>query len=410
MNAAIGARCARLCLFVAVLAGIAASVRAQVLPADPIAIADGRITIAGDVSASVGSTDPGFFNYTDYEHSQLRMMRVNVSAAVKAGEHVSVLGDVLTENLDSIRPYALYLRVRPWSKRAIDIQAGRVPPTFGAFARRSYAADNPLISYPLAYQYLTSLRPDSLPATVDELLQRRSFGWLVRYSVGSDVLDHGVPLVSAFRWDTGVQVHAATERVSATASVTTGTLSNPRVKDDNDGRQFAARVEAKPIAGLVVGSSFARGAFVTSSAFRSAGVSSSPDDFTQTAFGVDAEYSRDHYLVRLETVVSAWRIPFARQLSMTDALGAVATAIEGRYKIAPAVYVAARADHLGFTTLTGTLTSAPWDAPVSRFEIGAGFSIQRNLLTKVSYQRNSRDGGRLTPLAHQMAAQIVYWF
>jgi hypothetical protein len=52
----------------------------------------------------------------------------------------------------------------------------------------------------------------------------------------------------------------------------------------------------------------------------------------------------------------------------------------------------------------------PWDAPVTRAEIGAGYSVQRNLLLKLSYQHNRRDGGRLAPVAHLTAAQIVYWF
>ena len=37
---------------------------------------------------------------------------------------------------DGASPYALYVRIRPWDRAAFDIQAGRVPPTFGAFARR----------------------------------------------------------------------------------------------------------------------------------------------------------------------------------------------------------------------------------------------------------------------------------
>ena len=37
-----------------------------------------------------------------------------------------------------------------------------MPPTFGAFARRTYANDNPLIGYPLAYQYMTTMRADAL--------------------------------------------------------------------------------------------------------------------------------------------------------------------------------------------------------------------------------------------------------
>src|SRR5689334_10673278 len=39
---------------------------AQILPSEPIAFADGRVTIGGDVSATFGSHDPGFFDYTDY--------------------------------------------------------------------------------------------------------------------------------------------------------------------------------------------------------------------------------------------------------------------------------------------------------------------------------------------------------
>ena len=80
------------------------------------------------------------------------------------------LGEIRTENGDLPRIYALYARWTPWAGRRFDIQAGRVPPVFGAFARRTYPADNPLIGYPLAYQYLTSIRPDAVPATVGEIL------------------------------------------------------------------------------------------------------------------------------------------------------------------------------------------------------------------------------------------------
>src|SRR5580704_9047812 len=86
---------------------------AQSLPSEPIELAGGNVTIGGDISASFGSNDPGFFNYTDYVHSALRMLRVDVSAAAKAGPHFTLLGELQTENFDSVRPYALYLRIRP---------------------------------------------------------------------------------------------------------------------------------------------------------------------------------------------------------------------------------------------------------------------------------------------------------
>jgi hypothetical protein len=38
-----------------------------------------------------------------------------------------------------------------------------------------------LIGYPLAYQYLTSLRADSLPLNANELIAMRGRGWLSSY-------------------------------------------------------------------------------------------------------------------------------------------------------------------------------------------------------------------------------------
>jgi len=389
----------------------AAAVRAQGLPSEPIALADGRVTVSGDVSATFGSPDPGFFNYTDYEHSALRLVRIDVAAAAKAGPHFSLLGEVRSENIDTLQAYALFARIRPWTGRDFDIQVGRIPPTFGAFGRRAYANDNPLIGYPLAYQYLTSLRPDALPANADELLQKRSLGWLVRYSVGAPSVDRGVPLVSAFRWDSGVQVHAGAGIFSAAAAVTAGTVSNPLFSDDNSGRQFAGRLEARPIAGLIAGTSFARGRFVSDAAVRSAlGEAAPSDDFRQTAWGADAEYSHGYYLVRFETIVSAWRIPTIRAPAIDEPLRAVSTSLEGRYKIVPGLYAAARVEHLGFSDLVGSTSTLPWDAPVTRVEVGTGYSIQRNLLLKISYQHNTRDGGVLQRVENLGAGQLVFWF
>jgi hypothetical protein len=402
-----------------VCASTGRSADAQTLPSGPVSFADGRVTMAGDVSAAYGSKDPGFFDYTDYDHSALRLIRINVSGTVKANDHFALLGELQTENLDSVRPYALYLRVRPWTARAFDIQIGRLPPTFGAFGRRTYASDNPLIGYPLGYQYLTSLRPDALPANADELLQKAGLGWLVRYSVGDPSLANGVPLINGFRWDTGVQVHAALpgDVVSVTGSVTSGTLSNPLFDDDNGGRQLAARIEARPIVGLIAGASFARGAFLGDDAVRAATADMHTPHYTQTGWGADIEYSRNHLLVRGEGIFCAWDVPpcltcaLARRTPAIDSpLRATSLSVEAKYAILPGLYAAARVGHLGFSEITGTTRTAPWDAPVARVEVGGGYSIQRNLLAKFAYQRNQRDGGRLKSEANLFGAQLVYWF
>jgi hypothetical protein len=389
------------------------------LPSEPIVLAGGRLTIGGDVSATFScagggdagacADDLGFFNYTDYRHSALRMLRIDVNAALAAGERFSLLGELRSDNGEAPEPYAFYLRVRPWAGRAIDVQIGRVPPTFGAFARRTYAADNLLIGYPLAYQYLTSLRTDALPASADELLRMRGRGWLSSFTIGNTAPDNGLPLVSAFRWDTGVQVHAAARFVDAAVSITTGTLSRPLVGDDNGGRQIAARAAIHLGPGLALGMSAARGPFVARRATDAAGVADGNGRYTQIAWGGDVEYSRDYYLLRGEAIVSDWRVPVIQTPAVDLPLRAVSLSAEGRYKIRPGLYAAARADRLDFSSVVGSTRTAKWDAPVTRIEVGGGYSLQRNLMLKLSYQLNRREGGR-SPRLNIAAAQALFWF
>ena len=388
---------------------VSSHANAQQLPSEPIVLGGGLLTVGGDLSATVGPDDAGFFNYTDYEDSTLRLLRLDLTASLRAGSHVSLLGDIRSQNARAPQAYALYLRIRPWTKRRFDLQVGRVPPTFGAFPRRSYEADNPLIGYPLAYQYLTSLRADAVPANADELLQMRGRGWLSNYSVGNLTPAPGVPLVTVFRWDTGVQAHAANDFIDLTAAVTAGTLSNPLFRDDNAGRQVAGRVALHPIAGMIVGASAAHGLFVSRQAAQAAVGNPEDGAFAQTAWGGDVEYSRAYYVLRAETVVSQWTMPAIGSPAIGGPLRAAATSVEARYKIRPGLYVAARGDHLGFNKITGSKGPQAWESPMRRGEIGGGYSIERNLLLKISAQFDTRDGGRIRA-SRLVAGQLVFWF
>jgi hypothetical protein len=405
----------------AVLALASPRADAQAMTSETISFAGGRVTLGGDVSAtfsctdseistsSVCADDTGFFNYTDYEHSALRMVRIDLIAAVRATERLSFLVEVRTEDGDRLQPYALYARIRPWLSKPIDVQVGRVPPTFGAFTRSTYASDNLLIGYPLAYQYLMSIRSDALPANADELLRMRGRGWLSNFSVGNTVPDRGLPLANAFRWDTGVQVHAAGRMVEATAALTTGSLGNPLVHDDNPGKQIATRVVVRPLPGLVLGASGAVAPFVSRAAAESAGATDSMSGLTQSALGIDAEYSRGYYLIRVETIMSDWRVPLVRTPAIDLPLRARTFLVEGRYKIRPGLYAAARFDHVGFSEIVGTARTAEWEAPVDRVELGGGYSLLRNLMVKGSYQRDTRPAGRTQKL-NAIASQVVFWF
>jgi hypothetical protein len=355
------------------------------------------------VIATAGSADDvTFFNYTDYEHNALRMMRLGVSGIYRPVVWLAFVGELRSEDLEHPAPYAAYARVQPWRNHAFDIQVGLIPPAFGAFGRRSYGTSNPVIGYPLAYQYLTSLRADAIPATADDVLRMRGRGWRSSFPVGSQTPAPGLPLISGFQWDTGVQVSWKSGPVELAGAVTNGTLSNPRVKDDNGGKQVSGRVAVTPAVGLIIGASAARGAWLA----RTVAPESSP---AQQSLGADVEYSRDHWIVRSEVVWSRWAFPAALAPSSTRALDALGSWVEGRYRVSPRIFLATRADHLGFSELRGSVLVLPWDSPVTRIESGFGYYLQRNLVFRATAQQNWRDVGRVKHRTY-ISGQLAYWF
>ena len=132
--------------------GLATTARAQGLPSEPISIGNGRIVIGAGITASIAPEDPGFFNYTSYEYSALRNFRLGVAVEARPSARLQILGEVRLDSADRLRPHVLFARVRPWPARRFDVQAGLIPPTFGAFSHRTYGVDNLLPGQPLAYQ------------------------------------------------------------------------------------------------------------------------------------------------------------------------------------------------------------------------------------------------------------------
>ena len=77
-----------------VLALSASAARSQVLPEQPISLAGGHFVFGAEVTGTFAPGDPGYFNYTSYEFSALRNLRMGVLAEIRANEHIQVLGEV----------------------------------------------------------------------------------------------------------------------------------------------------------------------------------------------------------------------------------------------------------------------------------------------------------------------------
>ena len=256
----------------------------QSLPSSPVQFFDGRVRLGAEITATAGAPDDDtFFNYTDYERNGLRSFRAALLVQWQPARRVAFLTEVRTDDADTITAAAAYVRLRPWLDRPFAVQAGRIPPVFGSFGRRAYESNRALIGYPLAYQYLTSLRADALPSAPEDLLRMRGRGWRSSFPVGSPYAGPGLPLISAFRWDTGVQARWASSRVDAAVALTQGTLSNPLWGDDNSGEQLSGRLAVTPTVGLILAASGARGNWISSA------VPGARESDAQSAVGGDAE-------------------------------------------------------------------------------------------------------------------------
>jgi hypothetical protein len=388
---------------------------AQVLPSRPITFLDGRLTVSGDASAAVSTSDHDtYFNYSDYQYDTMRLVRLGVAASLRLGPRVTAVTEVRAEGETEGGPWraypvSLFLRVRPLRESSLAVTAGIVQPAFGTFMQRRYGADNLLIGYPLAYQYMTAVRADALPATADDVLANRARGWAPQYCTGAGYGVSGLPLISSTGWSPGVTVSARSAIVAATMAVTKGGLAAPGSANWDVGWEVTGRVELRPKTGLVLGVSGAHGAFVDGRLSSIVATAVANRDPRETAFGVDAEYSWGYWLLRIESVVSRRTYPAFRAPYLSDPLTAVGIDGELRYKIRPGLYAVVRLGHLAFGTIEGSAGPAGWDADVTRVEAGLGYSIIRSILVKVVYQYNRRDSTR-SPVLSLGAAQLVVKF
>jgi hypothetical protein len=368
-----------------------------------------RISVGGEITATYGSEDPGFFNYATYAYDPLQNVRLVFDASVRPVRAVEVLAQVRTDGLSQARMAALYLRLRPWRARDVDLQVGRIPTAFGLFGRNGYGGDSPLIGRPLAYGYLLSLRRDSLPATTTDLLRMRGRGWLSNFPRGNTAADRGLPIVNADTWDTGAQVRLATSRVAWTSAITVGSLGSPRFIDDNRGRAVSTRVVVRPTPTVAIGLSGASGAYLSRTLDPVLAPGESTRRLWQRAAGVDMEVATGPWVVRGEVLASRWQVP-ALATGAVDPLMAMTGWVEGRVRLLPGLDLGLRLEHLGFSTLDAAGTQEPWEAAVSRVESGLAFVPARHLRFKIAAQRNRRPGGGRVRHDTLFAAQVGVWF
>jgi len=402
--------CVRSGLLAAVVLATAAAASAQTTGPPYESARTARVTGGGEFAGIFGPPDDiAFFNFTDYGSNALRLVRLRLFGEWRPAPRLSFIGEVRIENGREVDLAALYVRWLPLASRSLEIRAGRVPPLVGAFPRRAYGRDNFVLGTPLAFQYVTSLRSDALPSTIDDLLRMRGRGWQPSYPIGSSALAPGVPMVSTADWDTGLEASWRHDGFDASLGFTQGAPAVPVVRDRSRGWQWSGRVSAALKSGLTIGASAAHGAWLDDDV---AALVAAPgvDARDQTVAGVEIEYGRGPFLARAEWLASRFSLPLAEHGGTEFTIGTQSGYVEARYRVAPRADIAMRLDRLTFSPVTGSNgVPTSWDAQVDRVEAVASYRVNRHFDLRAGWQHNWRPAGRVHRRGYPVVA-VLFWF
>jgi hypothetical protein len=258
----------------------------------------------------------------------------------------------------------------------LNIQAGRFDLPFGNLDERRYPRRNFLYSFPLLYEYETSL-PDH-PTTDQAILAARGKGG-------------GMPLLDGGVYDLGAMVFGVWGPLEYAVAVSSGTVSSTTYGTQNTNGEVGtvARLAVTPFTGLLIGASYAQGAYL-----EDYGATTPPsldvNTYRQRSAELDIEFSRGHAVFYGEAVFNRWPVPLPTGDQDFDILGYYA---EGKYTLFPRWYVALRISGLRFGEAMLAGQQQGWDYNVTEVEGGIGYFLERNVLLKLVRRETRTYGG-----------------
>ncbi|HET9252982.1 MAG TPA: hypothetical protein VFP58_12785 [Candidatus Eisenbacteria bacterium] len=318
-------------------------------------------------------------------------------------ERVDIFGQVVLR--DGATPYVdgAYVLFTPFPGHDAHLQAGKIPWPIGTYGPRTYSNKNPLVATPLMYQYHTTLLWWEIPPTADVLIANAGNGQYdidyFGYSMGM-----GMPVVDDSYWDVGIIAMGSEGLVEYSMGVTAGTPGwGSTVKDENSGKTIMGRIGLAPAPGLRFGVSGALGPYLVEGLNEQLPSGDNVNNFYQTLGMVDFEFATGHLELRAEGAWNTWQTPTVGDLEVTTGY------VEMKYSLPFGAFGAGRLDGMRFSEIEDSSGEKhSWDSNISRWEIGAGYRIDRNILTKLVYQHTNLEGREIKPSL--FAAQASFTF
>jgi len=263
----------------------------------------------------------------------------------------------------------------------LNLEAGKFAAPLGNFIPRSSARKNPLATFPLVYDQVTTfMKKSDTPAAV---LGRRDKpavkDWRVPiyrelYGVGGMLFGTWKDLTYAF----------AVMNTAPASWAFQWPLHAGDFRDPNYYLHLSYAVDAS----LTVGSSVSRGPYDRQDA---AGIPAGRDtgDYPQTLAGVDLHYAIGDVDVSSEVYWTRFKTP------RTDDLDLWSWYVDGKYTFLPGLFGAVRLAQMLYGSIDDAAgVSRQWDRNLTRVEFGGGYFFTRNFFTKATMQLNYTMGGR----------------
>jgi len=262
-----------------------------------------------------------------------------------------------------------------------NLELGKFSAPVGNFIPRSSVRKNPLTTWPLLYDQVTTfMKKTDTPATV---LARRD---------RPDVKDWRVPIYRELYGVGGMvfgtwkdlTVSFAVMNTAPASWVFQWPLHASDFRDPNTYLHLGYAVDAS----LTVGTSLSRGPYDRHDA---AGIPAGKDtgDFPQTLAGVDVKYVIGAVEIFAEAYWTRLQAP------LIDDLDLWSWYVEGKYTFLPGLFGAVRLAQMIFGQIDDAAgASHPWDRNLTRVEFGGGYFFTRNFFTKGTMQLNYTMGGR----------------
>lgn len=291
-----------------------------------------------------------------------------------------------------VRPDGYFLSIRRPADFPINFWIGKIPTPVGKFSPRSYSHLNPLIGYPLAYQYKVPYNVFTLSSETSNLsLRDRNLG-------------AGTSIYEAC-WITGLSAFGNLDGTEYMVAIGRGTLTNPEARE-NKGFQIAGRVGRSFNNWLTAGVSGGIAPYLQHSTGLPSGTSIR--DPKHLILGADASARFNNLNLIFEAFYNSWDTP---QYQSEKNIHAFTWYLEGQYFILSNLYAAARLNQVRFNDITNptTLQETPWGYDITRTEAALGFSPISELLIKAVVQHNSFDSPTIQNITIY-ALQVAFHF